>query len=1163
MSSRTLLITCVIVIGMVTPVLAGENPSAKLALHLVASSDSLGCAELAPSACDSISLEISAEDLAAADGYGFFALVAYDIDSITGVEFALDGWPTGRGAPALGGPYWCEDNLTLGDHEGGGGLTALEACVEPDTNGIAILAYWSFGPLDSTDLPIDLSLIPSTFSDDDSLLYILDCTVDYEQDDIALASGCAIGGTYSGPEPDCGGEEDGGGTGDTGGNTDGPTDGGDMAADEADAEEVGGSGGGEGDGLGSWGDVELLGPFALEAPDTTPFYLCLKGLQSPNNDDYSWWAEYPSTSDTISMSYVDSVAGVQLCFGWTVSPDTGKWEFYGQYKEEDEHLIGKFRFYDNILRWQYRGMTSGQIDSAFCKDLFEITTTGGSVYLGASKDSTAFSRSSVPDSSLFDALDTLGNVEQILKVIRDDTRAEALGLEDTYLVRLSSPSENIIEDMSALCECRSVLGLHPIPSTGAAGVLSDEIPDEQVFDDSTLCCPYEVDKYCDNWGSAETVPIKHMQWPLHDRDGIGLNCPEAWGYDLISNNIRIAVLDNGIWWPNPEFGGDSTISYGGNNVVHTGKDWVTALGSGIAHEEVQSGYCCPNGHGTAMAGLIASKTSDGMGMAGICWGNVELGAMRVCSTELWEGTYPCYEEFGDRWWEVFDEVGDPTEHACHVASGSFSYGVYANPCTDYWTQEPRNTWLMTNLSLRRSSRKAFAEDSVAMFFAAGNEDSPVEPPPDCSTPYVLYPAAFPWVESITTTGKTGDHYPTFFHGNCGFDPLMYPYGWIDLALPAGTEGIPAPHFERCSQFWSSCKKGTAATDSLKYRMGLTSRTSAATALASGLGAMVIDAYMDRQDNVFHVRPIPEDVYGIMEWSSNPCWRDEDIPDAWRPNYHVGWGRADAGLAVYDALYADIDHYSTSYEDAMELIGSYEWNCPAGDDCGFPSRKVVATAFRITKVVSLPSGERAGCWGHHRAPTDGAAPLLMMDGVFAADVQDALDYKWCDLSAYDRFADACTLQTFVYFLVHQAEPGEEGSCLYHDPYENIYVPCPPNEATFAYTTFSSDRFLSNVSDEGSEGRGPHPPPVLEAYPQPFNPTVSIRYAIPVVGRVTMRIYNVNGQVLRTLVDEYMDPGLYFEQWDGKDGDGIAVSSGVYFCRLKVDGQATVEKMLLLR
>ena len=69
-----------------------------------------------------------------------------------------------------------------------------------------------------------------------------------------------------------------------------------------------------------------------------------------------------------------------------------------------------------------------------------------------------------------------------------------------------------------------------------------------------------------------------------------------------------------------------------------------------------------------------------------------------------------------------------------------------------------------------------------------------------------------------------------------------------------------------------------------------------------------------------------------------------------------------------------------------------------------------------------------------------------------------------------------------------------------------------------------------------------------YPNPFNPQTTIQYAIP--GQtggavpVTLRIYNLQGQLVRTLVDEQKSPGRYHAIWDGKNGAGARVSSGVY-------------------
>ena len=85
-----------------------------------------------------------------------------------------------------------------------------------------------------------------------------------------------------------------------------------------------------------------------------------------------------------------------------------------------------------------------------------------------------------------------------------------------------------------------------------------------------------------------------------------------------------------------------------------------------------------------------------------------------------------------------------------------------------------------------------------------------------------------------------------------------------------------------------------------------------------------------------------------------------------------------------------------------------------------------------------------------------------------------------------------------------------------------------------------------------------------YPNPFNPTTTISYALPGGERrtedggrttshhVSLRIYNILGQEVRTLLDKVQEPGYYTVTWYGKDNSGQVVASGVYFYRLSVDG-----------
>lgn len=86
-----------------------------------------------------------------------------------------------------------------------------------------------------------------------------------------------------------------------------------------------------------------------------------------------------------------------------------------------------------------------------------------------------------------------------------------------------------------------------------------------------------------------------------------------------------------------------------------------------------------------------------------------------------------------------------------------------------------------------------------------------------------------------------------------------------------------------------------------------------------------------------------------------------------------------------------------------------------------------------------------------------------------------------------------------------------------------------------------------------------------YPNPFNPITVIRYSISSARPIhtSLKIYNILGQKLRTLVDEPKRAGNYEVIWDGKDDKGKEVASGIYFYRLKVAEFIECKKMLLLK
>jgi hypothetical protein len=84
-----------------------------------------------------------------------------------------------------------------------------------------------------------------------------------------------------------------------------------------------------------------------------------------------------------------------------------------------------------------------------------------------------------------------------------------------------------------------------------------------------------------------------------------------------------------------------------------------------------------------------------------------------------------------------------------------------------------------------------------------------------------------------------------------------------------------------------------------------------------------------------------------------------------------------------------------------------------------------------------------------------------------------------------------------------------------------------------------------------------------YPNPFNPETTIQFDLAVESSVTLRVFDVTGQVVRTLVRGSMPAGSYVQLWDGRNERGARVGSGLYFYELKAGSFTSMKKMTLLQ
>jgi len=101
----------------------------------------------------------------------------------------------------------------------------------------------------------------------------------------------------------------------------------------------------------------------------------------------------------------------------------------------------------------------------------------------------------------------------------------------------------------------------------------------------------------------------------------------------------------------------------------------------------------------------------------------------------------------------------------------------------------------------------------------------------------------------------------------------------------------------------------------------------------------------------------------------------------------------------------------------------------------------------------------------------------------------------------------------------------------------------------------------IEDEG--GLVPFQYALDQNYPNPFNPTTTIRYQLAKSSQVQITIYNINGQIVRKVVNEEQNAGSHSVEWNGINETGNKVASGIYFVRMKTGDFNKVRKMTLIR
>jgi hypothetical protein len=84
-----------------------------------------------------------------------------------------------------------------------------------------------------------------------------------------------------------------------------------------------------------------------------------------------------------------------------------------------------------------------------------------------------------------------------------------------------------------------------------------------------------------------------------------------------------------------------------------------------------------------------------------------------------------------------------------------------------------------------------------------------------------------------------------------------------------------------------------------------------------------------------------------------------------------------------------------------------------------------------------------------------------------------------------------------------------------------------------------------------------------YPNPFNPETTLRYALPIDGQIRLKIFNIRGQLVKTLVDGERRAGHYSVVWKGRDDCDRPAASGIYFVQMQAGDFRQIRKLALIK
>jgi hypothetical protein len=217
---------------------------------------------------------------------------------------------------------------------------------------------------------------------------------------------------------------------------------------------------------------------------------------------------------------------------------------------------------------------------------------------------------------------------------------------------------------------------------------------------------------------------------------------------------------------------------------------------------------------------------------------------------------------------------------------------------------------------------------------------------------------------------------------------------------------------------------------------------------------------------------------------------------------------------------------------------------------------------VTFVYFTGNGQESGAYGYNRAlRNEQIRNYCVANNKVLYDFED-LDSWWLN-------PDTQAWEQATYLYNGRAVPVEHPMLAGNDAEHTSYASCEQKgrAAWWMMAMLAGWSARTDVGDDGSDEPVPSRPPYagfeLACHPNPCNPAATITFSLASSGHANLAIYDAQGRLVRTLVNGSLAGGSHSIVWNGTNGSGARVASGVYFSRIAADKKTATQKILLLR